>query len=85
MCFWQVTTEPLIVLSLINTSDVLFTYNRRQSVSCIRNSFSLVTALKLTLYTVVFVHQTSIGGGHVISFSLQDASRICVYISSYIC
>ena len=45
MCFWQVTTEPVIILPLINTSNVLFTYKTL----CLASETPLVTALKFTL------------------------------------
>lgn len=52
------------------------------SVSHTRNSFSNRFKIYFSFYTVVPAHHTGIDGKHVILFSLQDASRICTYISS---
>lgn len=86
MCFWKITPEPLTVLSLINTYNVLFTYNRRQSVSWIRNSFFLATVFNIySYYVIVFVHQTGIMGAYYLIFTLRCIKNMCIYISLVIC
>lgn len=70
MCFWQIAAEPLIVLSLINPHNVLFTYTRKQSVSRIGNSFFFGNSFNIYsfIYATVFAHQTGIMEAHYLIF-----------------
>lgn len=79
MFFWQVTTEPLIVLPLINIYNVVFTNNRSQCVLhqkflCFSNSFQMYS-----LYYCVCTSNWYRWGAYIIF--IPGSSRVCVCMS----
>lgn len=86
MRFWQIAAELLIVLSLINTHNVLFTYTRKQNVSRIGKSFFFGNSFNIYsfIYVTVFAHQTGIMEAYYLIFIQRCVKNMCIYLQSYL-